>query len=58
MRARAGRSDLLVDDNITLDMHRFEALCRAIVESGLNNLEYFVQAMTSPLAQHGARWRR
>ena len=35
-------------------MHRFEALCRAIIESGLHNIEYFVQAMTAPLAQHGA----
>jgi radical SAM superfamily enzyme YgiQ (UPF0313 family) len=45
----------LVDDNITLDVHRFEALCEAIIAEGLNRVEYFVQAMTSPLAHHGAR---
>ena len=44
----------LVDDNITLDIRRFEALCQAIIDSGLNDVDYFVQAMTAPLAQHGA----
>jgi radical SAM superfamily enzyme YgiQ (UPF0313 family) len=53
-RRRGAEAIFLVDDNITLDVHRFEALCRAIVDSGLQNLEYFVQAMTAPLAQHGA----
>jgi radical SAM superfamily enzyme YgiQ (UPF0313 family) len=54
-KACGARAIFLVDDNITLDVHRFEALCRAIVESGLNDLDYTVQAMTSPLAAHGAR---
>jgi radical SAM superfamily enzyme YgiQ (UPF0313 family) len=45
----------LVDDNITLDIRRFEALCEAIIDGGLNDSEYVVQAMTSPLAEHGAR---
>jgi anaerobic magnesium-protoporphyrin IX monomethyl ester cyclase len=53
-RRRGAQAIFLVDDNITLDVHRFEALCRAIVDSGLQNVEYFVQAMTAPLAQHGA----
>jgi radical SAM superfamily enzyme YgiQ (UPF0313 family) len=53
-RRHGARAIFLVDDNITLDVRRFEALCRAIVESGFNDLEYFVQAMTAPLAQHGA----
>ena len=53
-RRRGAQAIFLVDDNITLDVHRFEALCRAIVDSGLHNIEYFVQAMTAPLAQHGA----
>ena len=53
-RRRGAAAIFLVDDNITLDVHRFEALCRAIIESGLQNIEYFVQAMTAPLAQHGA----
>ena len=47
------RTIFLVDDNITLNVHRFEALCHAIIEAGLNNLDYFVQAMTSAIASHG-----
>jgi radical SAM superfamily enzyme YgiQ (UPF0313 family) len=53
-RRRGARAIFLVDDNITLDVHRFEALCHAIINAGLNGIEYLVQAMTSPLAQHGA----
>ena len=53
-RRRGAETIFLVDDNITLDVHRFAALCEAIIESGLQHLEYFVQAMTAPLAQHGA----
>jgi radical SAM superfamily enzyme YgiQ (UPF0313 family) len=53
-RAHGARSIFLVDDNITLDVARFAALCRAIVEAGLHDLDYTVQAMTAPLAQHGA----
>src|SRR5262245_159602 len=53
-RANGARAIFLVDDNITLDVRRFEALCRAIVDAGFDDTEYFVQAMTAPLAQHGA----
>ena len=35
-------------------MPRFEALCRAIIEAGLNDIDYIVQAMTAPIAAHGA----
>ena len=42
-----------MDDNITLNVRRFEALCHAIIEAGLNKLDYFVQAMTSAIAAHG-----
>jgi anaerobic magnesium-protoporphyrin IX monomethyl ester cyclase len=52
-RRRGARAIFLVDDNITLDVHRFQSLCEAIVDAGLNDIEYLVQAMTSPLAQHG-----
>jgi anaerobic magnesium-protoporphyrin IX monomethyl ester cyclase len=52
-RANGARAIFLVDDNITLDVRRFETLCRAIVDAGFNDAEYFVQAMTAPLAQHG-----
>jgi len=52
-RRHGARAIFLVDDNITLDIRRFESLCRAIVDSGFNDVDYAVQAMTSPLAQHG-----
>jgi radical SAM superfamily enzyme YgiQ (UPF0313 family) len=54
-RRHGARAIFLVDDNITLDVHRFEALCQAIVDSGLTDIDYVVQAMTAPLAEHGAR---
>jgi radical SAM superfamily enzyme YgiQ (UPF0313 family) len=53
-RARGARAIFLVDDNITLDVARFEALCRAIVAAGLHDIHYIVQAMTSSIASHGA----
>lgn len=52
-RDHGARSIFLVDDNITLNVKRFEALCRAIIDAGLNDLDYLVQAMTSPIAMHG-----
>jgi anaerobic magnesium-protoporphyrin IX monomethyl ester cyclase len=51
-RDHGARTIFLVDDNITLNVHRFEALCHAIIEAGLNRLDYFVQAMTSAIANH------
>ncbi len=53
-RRYGARSIFLVDDNITLDVRRFEELCRAIIRSGFQDTEYHVQAMTAPLAEHGA----
>ena len=53
-REHGARAIFIVDDNITLDTKRFEALCDAIVEAGLADLEYVVQAMTSAIADHGA----
>jgi len=52
-RDHGAQTIFLVDDNITLNVHRFEALCEAIIEAGLNNLDYFVQGMTSAIANHG-----
>src|SRR5215471_15580465 len=52
-RAHGAKTIFIVDDNITLNVHRFEALCRAIVEAGLNDMEYFIQGMTSSIANHG-----
>jgi anaerobic magnesium-protoporphyrin IX monomethyl ester cyclase len=54
-RRRGARAIFLVDDNITLDVRRFEALCEAIIGAGFTDVDYVVQAMTAPLAQHGAR---
>jgi radical SAM superfamily enzyme YgiQ (UPF0313 family) len=53
-RAHGARAIFLVDDNITLNVRRFEALCRAITQAGLNDIHYIVQAMTSSIAEHGA----
>src|SRR5262245_45692565 len=54
-RARGARAVFLVDDNITLNVRRFEALCRAILDAGLDDIAYVVQAMTSAIADHGDR---
>jgi radical SAM superfamily enzyme YgiQ (UPF0313 family) len=53
-RRRGARAIFLVDDNITLDVRRFEALCGAIIGAGFNDSDYVVQAMTAPIANHGA----
>lgn len=47
------RAIFIVDDNITLNVKRFAALCEAIIEAGLNKIDYTVQAMTSSIADHG-----
>src|SRR5262245_7549087 len=52
-RRHGARSIFLVDDNITLNVRRFEELCRAIVEAGLRDLDYIVQGMTSSIANSG-----
>jgi anaerobic magnesium-protoporphyrin IX monomethyl ester cyclase len=44
-----------VDDNITLNVPRFEALSEAVLQAGLHHLDYYVQAMTSAIANRGAR---
>ena len=53
-RSRGARAIFIVDDNITLDVARFKALCKAIIDAGLDDLDYMVQGMTSPIAAHGA----
>jgi anaerobic magnesium-protoporphyrin IX monomethyl ester cyclase len=47
------RAIFIVDDNITLNVNRFAALCQAIASAGLNRIDYAVQAMTSAIANHG-----
>jgi anaerobic magnesium-protoporphyrin IX monomethyl ester cyclase len=54
-RAHGAEALFLVDDNITLDVERFARLCEAIIDAGFNDIDYTVQAMTAPLAQHGGR---
>jgi radical SAM superfamily enzyme YgiQ (UPF0313 family) len=53
-KRRGARAIFLVDDNITLNVARFEGLCRSIVDAGLHDIHYIVQAMTSSIASHGA----
>ena len=43
-RARGARAIFIVDDNITLNVKRFEGLCKAIIAAGLNDIHYLVQA--------------
>jgi radical SAM superfamily enzyme YgiQ (UPF0313 family) len=52
---RGTRSIFIVDDNITLDLPRFEALCEAIVEAGLQRVDYLVQGMTASMVAGGDR---
>src|SRR5947207_2727413 len=51
-RRHGAEAIFLVDDNITLDVERFARLCDAITEAGFNDIDYTVQAMTAPPAQH------
>jgi radical SAM superfamily enzyme YgiQ (UPF0313 family) len=44
LQRRGTQTVLLVDDNITLDAARFRKIAEAIVEHGLDNMEYLVQA--------------
>jgi anaerobic magnesium-protoporphyrin IX monomethyl ester cyclase len=53
-KARGARTIFFVDDNITLDVARFEELCRALIDAGLNDIDYIIQGMTAPIAAHGA----
>ena len=50
---RGARAIFLVDDNITLNVKRFRALCDAIVDAGLNDIDYIVQGMTRAIAAGG-----
>ena len=52
-REHGAEAIFLVDDNITLNVNRFEELCNAIIAAGLNDVEYTIQGMTSAIAGHG-----
>ena len=55
---RGARSIFIVDDNITLDVARFEELCMAIIRAKLNRIDYLVQGMTASIAARGERLAR
>ena len=52
-RTRGARTIFFVDDNITLDVPRLEALCRELIRAGLHDLDYIAQAMTASIAAGG-----
>ena len=52
-RARGAGVIFLVDDNITLNVPRFRALCRGITDAGLNDIDFIVQGMTSAMLAGG-----
>ena len=52
-KAHGARTIFIIDDNITLNIERFEALCHAIIDAGHNDIDYTIQAMTSAIANHG-----
>src|SRR5262245_18147549 len=54
-REHGARSIFIVDDNISLNVRRFEALCLALIDAKLNDMTYSVQAMTSAIANHGKK---
>ncbi len=41
---------IITDDNFTLDLKRFEALCEAICEAGHNDIRYIIQASSAGIA--------
>ncbi|HXT71553.1 MAG TPA: radical SAM protein [Vicinamibacterales bacterium] len=50
---RGARAIFMVDDNITLNVTRFKALCEAIIAAGLTDIDYIIQGMTSAIAAAG-----
>jgi anaerobic magnesium-protoporphyrin IX monomethyl ester cyclase len=60
------KSLFIVDDNITLDGHRYRDLCQAITAEGLNKIVYSVQAdirgikqtpgLVAAMAKAGTKW--
>ncbi|MEZ5319538.1 MAG: radical SAM protein [Vicinamibacterales bacterium] len=52
-KRRGARTIFLVDDNVTLNVARFHAICDAIVAAGLDDLDYIVQGMTSAFVKDG-----
>jgi len=51
-RALGARRVFFSDDNITLDVERFKQLCRAIADTGLNDIRYSTQASSVGIADN------
>jgi radical SAM superfamily enzyme YgiQ (UPF0313 family) len=54
IRRSGARGVFFVDDNITLNVPRLRKICGAIVEAGLDDLEYVVQASVTGIVQDPA----
>lgn len=54
IRRSGARGVFFVDDNITLNVPRLRKICGAIVEAGLDDLEYVVQASVAGIVQDPA----
>jgi radical SAM superfamily enzyme YgiQ (UPF0313 family) len=50
VRESEAQAAAIVDDNITLDVKRFEEICDAIIDARLNYMHYSVQASTRGIA--------
>lgn len=52
IREGGGKAVFFVDDNITHDIGHFKGVCRAIIDHGLNDLQFMVQATAVGIAQN------
>ncbi|MBM4157212.1 MAG: B12-binding domain-containing radical SAM protein [Ignavibacteria bacterium] len=52
VKSRGAKAVFLSDDNITSDGKRYGHLCEAIIDNGLNDLKYFVQASVRGIKQN------
>lgn len=52
LKAAGARVVFLVDDNITYDAEHFKSVCRAIIDNGLNSMEYAIQASAHGIAKN------
>lgn len=52
IKAAGYKMVFFVDDNLTYDMQHFKAVCDAIVENNLNDLEYMIQASAVGIANN------
>lgn len=50
LKAGKVKGVFIVDDNITLNVERLKELCRAIIQAGLNDLHYIIQASVAGIA--------